>query len=63
MATKKQDNDFASLMKEDADIEITITGLVIDRAIDFISSNFEPIDVFSDKELQDWAESNGYVKE
>lgn len=34
----------------------------LDIAIDFISDQLEPEDVFSESKLQDWAENNGYVK-
>lgn len=70
--TQKQDRNFLD--------EIIGSGL-LERAVEWISSNMEPEDVFSqqqirvsaqqnnmpadvfgDKELADWATSNGFVK-
>jgi hypothetical protein len=34
-----------------------------DDLINFCQSNYEPEEVFDVKELEYWAESNGYVKE
>ena len=36
---------------------------VLDYIIDWIESNLEVEDVFDDKELEEWAESRGYIKE
>ena len=35
----------------------------LDEAVHWIQNNLEPEDVFSDEQLEDWAEMNGYVKE
>lgn len=60
MATTKNDNDFADLMG--ASVEITINKSSLDNAIEFIGDNLSPEDVFKVKDLQAWAESNGYTK-
>lgn len=35
----------------------------LDDVIDFIRRNLDPDDVFSDNQLENWAEKNGFVKE
>lgn len=35
----------------------------IDNAIVWIENNLDPDDVFSAKELRNWAEANGYTKD
>jgi hypothetical protein len=62
MPNSKQDMDFAEEMQQQVN-EITMSNSTLDTAIDWISSNLSPDDVFSEKELQNWAESNGYTKE
>lgn len=63
MPSSKQDQEFNDLIKENAEVEITLSSTSLDIAIDFISSNFDPDDVFSEKSLNEWAESHGFVKE
>lgn len=43
-------------------VEAAIPSLLND-AIDWICSNLEPDDVFSDTQLDMWAKDNGYVPE
>jgi len=62
MPTSRQDDAFSKEMEGQIDT-ITISKNALDVAIDFISSEFEPDDIFTKKQLEDWAESNGYVKE
>lgn len=59
MPTRKQENDFISEIQS----FISIDTDSLQNAIDFIGSEFEPEDVFSEKQLNDWAEANGYTKE
>ena len=49
MSTSSQDNAFGRAMLE--------------AIVDWIAENMDPADVFTDKKLADWAESNGYEKE
>jgi hypothetical protein len=35
----------------------------LDVAVDWIKENLAPDDVFSDEQLEEWAEDNGYVLE
>ncbi len=63
MPSNKQDKEFSELMGEDATAEVIISTLSLDRAIDYISDNLNPDDVFKIKDLESWAESNGYIKE
>ena len=36
---------------------------LLDRAVEYIKDNMHPDDIFSDEELAEWAEGNGFVKE
>jgi len=54
MASTKQNNDF---------LRDVIPSDLLDQAIEYIQKNLNPEDVFTDNQLQDWAESNDYVKE
>lgn len=50
MTTSKQDSDFMSHV---------ISGCLLENAIDWISSNLDPEEVFSRDELEQWAKDNG----
>lgn len=63
MSTSKQDQAFAETMKSEIEVTIDVNSSALDIAVDFIASNFDPQDVFSTKDLENWAESNGYTKE
>lgn len=52
--TSKQDGDFAAWV---------IPGSFLEDAIEWISKNMEPEDVFGLEKLSAWAEENGYVEE
>jgi len=54
MTTKKQEEAFLSTL---------LPNSLLDEAIDWIASNLNPEDVFSDNSLEVWAENNGYTKE
>lgn len=62
MPTRKQDESFASEMEGCVD-KTVIAASALDVSIDWISSNLEPDDVFSEKDLINWAERNGFIKE
>lgn len=62
MPTGTQDRHFAEVMRDSVD-EVKMSNGALDNAIEWISKNLNPDDVFSDKELSAWAEANGYVKE
>jgi hypothetical protein len=65
MPTNKQDALFADYMST-GDILITSTSLsnsALDLAIGWIQDNLDPDDVFDQKDLESWAEANGYIKE
>lgn len=57
--TTKQDKDFASELAG----EVRLEPSALQTAIDWIKDNLKPDDVFSDKDLETWAENNGYTKE
>ena len=54
MTTPKQDKEF---------VETVISTTLLEDAIEWISRNMNPEDVFKENDLETWAESNGYVKE
>lgn len=62
MTTQKQDKDFIQLMTDQVD-EIKMQSTTLDFAIEWIGKNLDPEDVFSTKDLDRWAESEGYIKE
>lgn len=62
MPTQAQDKGFAEEMRDSVD-EIRMANGTLDNAIAWISKNLDPGEVFSDKDLAGWAESNGYFKE
>lgn len=62
MHTQTQGKNFAEIMRDQVD-EVKISGTALDAAIDFIISEFDPDDIFTEKQLSAWAESNGYIKE
>ena len=59
MATKQQEKDFAL----EFDNCVTLTTGALDVAITWIRDSLDPDDVFHKWQLENWAESNGYVKE
>lgn len=60
MPTARQDEQFIDQVVKPA---TEFSSEFLDKAIDWIESNLEPNDVFSDKELGAWAEANGYIKQ
>lgn len=59
MATTRQDDSFAEAMSD----HVSVSKTALDAAIDFIRDELDPADIFSTKQLEQWAESNRYVKE
>ena len=62
MPTNTQDKAFAEEMRDSVDY-VMMSNSALDNAINWIANNLDPDQVFDNKKLQDWAESNGYVKE
>lgn len=62
MPTGNQDKAFAEEMSQSVD-EVKMSSGALDNAIAWIENNLSPDDVFGDKKLEAWAESNGYTKE
>ena len=63
MPTKYQDELFADEMKgmaEEFTVKMSISTL--DVAVDWMQKNLEPEDIFSEKQLSNWAEAAGWVK-
>ena len=61
MSTSAQDKAFNSDME--GQLEIVIANSALENAMQWIGDNMNPGDVFSTKDLENWAESNGYTKE
>lgn len=55
MASKKDNQKFAEILFEGSTL--------LDTAADWIRDNLKPDQVFDDKQLEQWAEANGFVKE
>ena len=51
MTTRKQDQDFIADM---------INRTLLDEAVRWIANNLRPEEVFSDADLAEWANDNGY---
>jgi hypothetical protein len=49
-----------SSRQDSAFIESLISSTLLEEAIEWISSNMSPEDVFSTTDLRDWATSNGF---
>jgi hypothetical protein len=54
MATAKQNREFS---------DIILNQDPLDEAIEYIKKNFNPEDVFDDKELAQWALDNGFKED
>lgn len=62
MPSTRQDKEFAEEMEGSLD-RIVMSSSSLDNAINWMQSKLTPDDVFTDKQLDDWATLNGYVKE
>lgn len=60
MPSTSQDKSFSEEMN--GSVETTISHSALDNAIEWISGNLSPDDVFSEKQLKEWAENNGYAE-
>jgi len=56
MSTASQDRKFLEMVAGE------LPSSLLENAIDFISTNLNPDDVFPIKDLETWAEENGYEK-
>jgi N-dimethylarginine dimethylaminohydrolase len=63
MPSSRHDQEFAREIEANLDATISVSSSALDCAILWISSNLSPDDVFDVKDLQSWAEENGYTKE
>jgi len=63
MPTSREDQEFAKEIESHATAEVSISSSALDTAISWISNHLSPDEVFDVKDLNDWAESNGFVKE
>lgn len=61
MPTSTQDKSFGEEMTSSVDeTTVKMSNSTLDNAISWMQSNLEPDDVFTDKQLKDWAERNRY---
>lgn len=63
MSTSRQDQFFAEMINDHVESTTTVSKSALEFAIEWIAKEFEPEDIFTEKQLESWAESNGYVKE
>lgn len=64
MPTGNQDKNFAEEMAASVDeTTVKMSSSSLDNAISWMQDNLTPDDVFTDKQLIEWAENNGFVKE
>lgn len=61
MPTTRQDSSFAQEATSWVD-EVKMSNTALDNAISWMSDNLSPDDVFSHKQLSQWAENNGFVE-
>lgn len=54
MTSTNQDKEFRDAL---------VSTRMLEEAIDWIRSNLEPDDVFTQNSLEAWAENNGYVRD
>lgn len=62
MPTRKEDTSFADAMQPSIQTP-KMKDSALDQAIDWISKNLNPDEVFPEKDLIEWAENNGYKKD
>lgn len=64
MPTGRQDKEFATMIekKDLVEVSATLKATALDSAIEWISKNLNPDEVFDTKDLENWAESNGFEK-
>jgi len=67
MTSTKQDSAILKIIKDnatfDVDEGVEVSPVVVPEIIEYIQRNLNPDDVFSGKDLESWAESNGFIKE
>lgn len=61
MPTEKQNQSFELELQTIVRNGYTTTPL--SNALYWMQQNLEPEDIFSEKQLSNWAEANGYIKE
>lgn len=61
MPNRQQDKSFAGELN--SSVSVILSDSALDIAIDWIGMNLNPDEVFSEKDLKEWAENNGYIKE
>lgn len=61
MPTQSQDRSFADEMQKSV-YEVIMSSASLDNAIEWMQQNLEPEDIFSEKQLSNWAEAAGWIK-
>ena len=65
MTTTSKDRAFLDKLDLSSKINDAVsdsTAGLLETAIDWIKNNLEPIDVFSERDLETWAENNGFIR-
>lgn len=62
MSTSKQERQFKDYVVENI-ISSNLPSSTLDDILYWVRDNVEPDQVFSEKQLEAWAEANGYIKE
>ena len=65
MTTASKDRAFLDKLDLSSKINDAVsdsTAGLLETAIDWIKNNLEPIDVFSERDLETWAENNGFIR-
>lgn len=55
MSTTNQDQEFEKIVQ--SNITTSVNTSMVDEAVDFVASNFDPEDVFSESKLLSWAKN------
>lgn len=67
MLTTKQENQLLKIITDNSVFDVTQgikpSPVVIAEIFEYLQRNTNPDEVYSDKDLCAWAESNGYTKE
>lgn len=63
MASKRSIQELEDTLRENVvKTTITLDNRDLDSILEWVANNYTPEDVFSYKELDRWAESEGYIK-
>jgi hypothetical protein len=61
MPTPQNQREFEELLTDNVSIDVPKN--MLQKTIEWVRKNMEPDEVFEEKRLNEWATSNGYVRE